>query len=78
MSEPAAPPRFSPVEVADALQVFARGRAWRDMMGHSTRINRLAKTLAVMARPMPRTTDRFVERRLVLTPEEARRLNDPR
>ena len=66
MSEPAAPPRFSPTEVADAFQALSWGLAWRDMMGHSARINRLARFLGeIGAKPRPRP--------MVLTPEQARR-----
>ena len=69
MSIPAEVPRLSDTEVIDALRVLSWGRAWRDRMGHSARINRLAKFLAEI------DTRRLIAtpRRLVWTPEQARR-----
>lgn len=61
----------------EACQLVVAGRRWYVLMGRDPRINRIAKQLAVFARPMPKAIDR-VERRLVLTPAEAARLNAPR
>ena len=69
MSIPAEVPRFSDTEVTDALQFLSWGRAWRDRMGHSARINRLARFLAEID---PRRLI-ATPQRLVLTPEQARR-----
>ncbi|HAM55106.1 MAG TPA: hypothetical protein DCQ64_06760 [Candidatus Rokubacteria bacterium] len=69
MSSPGDVPRFSDLEVIDALRVLSSGRAWRDRMGHSARINRLARFLTeIDRRPLVVPTQR-----LVLTPEQARR-----
>lgn len=78
MRAPQLPP-FRPRtrEQWEAVEALAWGRARAIMMGRDPRINRLARHLAVFARPMPKAIDRF-ERRIVLTPAEARRLNAPR
>jgi len=68
MSEPASPRHFSVAEVAEAFEALSWGQACLVMMGRSARVNRLAKFLSDVA---PRATP--APRRLVVTPEEARR-----
>ena len=60
----------------EACQLILAGRRWFVLMGRDPHINRMAKALAVFARPKPKPPDRF-ERRIILTPAEARRLNAP-
>lgn len=63
------------LEQWEACQLILAGRRWFVLMGRDPHINRMAKALAVFARPRPKPSSTA---RIILTPAEARRLNAPR